>query len=163
MVLPGWACLPGQMSKGRSGPPGGARSLNCQGPFLGLGKGGGRTQVILYTSDLFWVLFVQKHIIHGLLPAASIAPKPAVPRTPPPRSPNPSPERPRWVSGEQALRSPLCSATKWWVLELFQLARLQVGWLESCPLKYLSWFHNLIWFLCGIMAYLFQVWIPHIL
>ncbi|XP_053067162.1 centrosomal protein of 89 kDa isoform X6 [Acinonyx jubatus] len=36
-----------------------------------------------------------KHIIHGLLPAASIAPKPAVPRTPPPRSPNPSPERPR--------------------------------------------------------------------
>ncbi|XP_075393169.1 centrosomal protein of 89 kDa [Tenrec ecaudatus] len=36
-----------------------------------------------------------KHIAHGLLPAASIAPKPAVPRTPPPRSPNPSPERPR--------------------------------------------------------------------
>ncbi|XP_044903132.1 centrosomal protein of 89 kDa isoform X7 [Felis catus] len=42
-----------------------------------------------------------KHIIHGLLPAASIAPKPAVPRTPPPRSPNPSPERPR--------RQPSCS------------------------------------------------------
>ncbi|XP_056268877.1 centrosomal protein of 89 kDa isoform X2 [Pseudoliparis swirei] len=36
-----------------------------------------------------------KHIAHGLVPAASIAPKPAVPRTPPPRSPNPSPERPR--------------------------------------------------------------------
>ncbi|XP_075934202.1 centrosomal protein of 89 kDa [Anarhichas minor] len=36
-----------------------------------------------------------KHIAHGLIPAASIAPKPAVPRTPPPRSPNPSPERPR--------------------------------------------------------------------
>ncbi|XP_073163948.1 centrosomal protein of 89 kDa isoform X2 [Lepidochelys kempii] len=36
-----------------------------------------------------------KHISHGLVPAATIAPKPAVPRTPPPRSPNPSPERPR--------------------------------------------------------------------
>ncbi|XP_030437714.1 centrosomal protein of 89 kDa isoform X1 [Gopherus evgoodei] len=36
-----------------------------------------------------------KHIAHGLVPAATIAPKPAVPRTPPPRSPNPSPERPR--------------------------------------------------------------------
>uniref|UniRef100_A0A8D0VBI7 Centrosomal protein of 89 kDa n=1 Tax=Sus scrofa TaxID=9823 RepID=A0A8D0VBI7_PIG len=36
-----------------------------------------------------------EHIIPGLLPAASIAPKAAVPRTPPPRSPNPSPERPR--------------------------------------------------------------------
>ncbi|XP_054856889.1 centrosomal protein of 89 kDa [Eublepharis macularius] len=36
-----------------------------------------------------------KHIAHGLIPAATIAPKPAVPRTPPPRSPNPSPERPR--------------------------------------------------------------------
>ncbi|NXF87022.1 CEP89 protein, partial [Eubucco bourcierii] len=35
------------------------------------------------------------HIAHGLVPAATIAPKPAVPRTPPPRSPNPSPERPR--------------------------------------------------------------------
>ncbi|XP_019065671.1 centrosomal protein of 89 kDa isoform X4 [Fukomys damarensis] len=43
-----------------------------------------------------------RHIVHGLLPAASIAPKPAVPRTPPPRSPNPSPERPSrpsWQSG----------------------------------------------------------------
>ncbi|XP_062817990.1 centrosomal protein of 89 kDa isoform X1 [Anolis carolinensis] len=36
-----------------------------------------------------------KHIAHGLIPAATIAPKAAVPRTPPPRSPNPSPERPR--------------------------------------------------------------------
>ncbi|XP_054245451.1 centrosomal protein of 89 kDa [Indicator indicator] len=36
-----------------------------------------------------------KHIARGLVPAATIAPKPAVPRTPPPRSPNPSPERPR--------------------------------------------------------------------
>uniref|UniRef100_H3A4R7 Centrosomal protein 89 n=1 Tax=Latimeria chalumnae TaxID=7897 RepID=H3A4R7_LATCH len=36
-----------------------------------------------------------KHIAHGLVPAATIAPRPAVPRTPPPRSPNPSPERPR--------------------------------------------------------------------
>nr|XP_056718546.1 centrosomal protein of 89 kDa [Euleptes europaea] len=36
-----------------------------------------------------------KHIAHGLIPAATIAPKPAVPRTPPPRSPNPSPDRPR--------------------------------------------------------------------
>ncbi|KAL7978891.1 hypothetical protein Chor_013380, partial [Crotalus horridus] len=35
-----------------------------------------------------------RHIAHGLIPAATIAPKPAVPRTPPPRSPNPSPERP---------------------------------------------------------------------
>uniref|UniRef100_A0A8D0HU97 Uncharacterized protein n=1 Tax=Sphenodon punctatus TaxID=8508 RepID=A0A8D0HU97_SPHPU len=34
-------------------------------------------------------------VSHGLVPAATIAPKPAVPRTPPPRSPNPSPERPR--------------------------------------------------------------------
>ncbi|KAL0610257.1 Centrosomal protein of 89 kDa [Plecturocebus cupreus] len=42
---------------------------------------------------------MMKHIIHGLLPAASIAPKAAVPRTPPPRSPNPSPERPRWSLG----------------------------------------------------------------
>ncbi|KAI1235364.1 hypothetical protein IHE44_0002226 [Lamprotornis superbus] len=38
---------------------------------------------------------MKKHIAHGLVPAATIAPKPAVPRTPPPRSPNPSPERPR--------------------------------------------------------------------
>uniref|UniRef100_A0A667Z3Z4 Centrosomal protein 89 n=1 Tax=Myripristis murdjan TaxID=586833 RepID=A0A667Z3Z4_9TELE len=37
-----------------------------------------------------------RHIAHGLVPAASIAPKPAVPRTPPPRSPDPSPERPRY-------------------------------------------------------------------
>ncbi|XP_048371265.1 centrosomal protein of 89 kDa isoform X3 [Sphaerodactylus townsendi] len=37
----------------------------------------------------------KRHIAHGLIPAATIAPKPAVPRTPPPRSPNPSPERPR--------------------------------------------------------------------
>ncbi|XP_028930929.1 centrosomal protein of 89 kDa isoform X1 [Ornithorhynchus anatinus] len=36
-----------------------------------------------------------KHIAHGLVPAATLAPRPAVPRTPPPRSPNPSPERPR--------------------------------------------------------------------
>ncbi|XP_043937809.1 centrosomal protein of 89 kDa isoform X2 [Protopterus annectens] len=36
-----------------------------------------------------------KHIAHGLVPAATIAPRCAVPRTPPPRSPNPSPERPR--------------------------------------------------------------------
>ncbi|KAI4892450.1 hypothetical protein NFI96_026712, partial [Prochilodus magdalenae] len=40
----------------------------------------------------------QKHIAHGLIPAATIAPRPAVPRTPPPRSPNPSPERPSTVS-----------------------------------------------------------------
>lgn len=101
MALPGRAYLPGQKgigdSKERSGPLGGATSLDgqCQCPFLGPGRSGGKTQVIPYTSDLFWILFVQKHIIHGLLPAASIAPKPAVPRSPPPRSPNPSPERPR--------------------------------------------------------------------
>lgn len=103
--------MPGQMSKGRSGPSGGARSLNCQCPFSGLGRGGDRTQVILYTSDLFWVLFVQKHIIHGLLPAASIAPKPAVPRTPPPRSPNPSPERPRSALAAVILATTLTGRT----------------------------------------------------
>ncbi|XP_033963742.1 centrosomal protein of 89 kDa isoform X1 [Pseudochaenichthys georgianus] len=48
-----------------------------------------------------------KHIAHGLIPAASIAPKPAVPRTPPPRSPNPSPERPRSALAAAILSSSL--------------------------------------------------------
>ncbi|KAF4010876.1 hypothetical protein G4228_002387 [Cervus hanglu yarkandensis] len=52
-----------------------------------------------------------KYIIHGLLPAASIAPKPAVPRTPPPRSPNPSPERPRSALAAAILATTLTGRT----------------------------------------------------
>nr|XP_046257231.1 centrosomal protein of 89 kDa isoform X3 [Scatophagus argus] len=52
-----------------------------------------------------------KHIVHGLIPAASIAPKPAVPRTPPPRSPNPSPERPRSALAAAILSSSLTGQT----------------------------------------------------
>ncbi|XP_006867449.1 PREDICTED: centrosomal protein of 89 kDa [Chrysochloris asiatica] len=52
-----------------------------------------------------------KHIVHGLLPAASIAPKPAVPRTPPPRSPNPSPERPRSALAAAILATTLTGQT----------------------------------------------------
>ncbi|XP_053460591.1 centrosomal protein of 89 kDa [Nycticebus coucang] len=52
-----------------------------------------------------------KHIIHGFLPAASIAPKPAVPRTPPPRSPNPSPERPRSALAAVILSTTLTGRT----------------------------------------------------
>ncbi|XP_067351132.1 centrosomal protein of 89 kDa isoform X2 [Channa argus] len=52
-----------------------------------------------------------KHIAHGLIPAASIAPKPAVPRTPPPRSPNPSPERPRSALAAAVLSSSLTGQT----------------------------------------------------
>ncbi|XP_049642655.1 centrosomal protein of 89 kDa [Suncus etruscus] len=52
-----------------------------------------------------------KHIAHGLLPAASIAPKPAVPRTPPPRSPNPSPERPRSALAAAILATTLTGRT----------------------------------------------------
>ncbi|XP_015988719.2 centrosomal protein of 89 kDa isoform X4 [Rousettus aegyptiacus] len=52
-----------------------------------------------------------KHIIHGFLPAASIAPKPAVPRTPPPRSPNPSPERPRSALAAVILATTLTGQT----------------------------------------------------
>ncbi|TWW67160.1 Centrosomal protein of 89 kDa [Takifugu flavidus] len=48
-----------------------------------------------------------KNISHGLVPAASIAPKAAVPRTPPPRSPNPSPERPRSALAAAILSSSL--------------------------------------------------------
>ncbi|XP_034041095.1 centrosomal protein of 89 kDa isoform X2 [Thalassophryne amazonica] len=46
-------------------------------------------------------------IAHGFIPAASIAPKPAVPRTPPPRSPNPSPERHRSALAAAILSSSL--------------------------------------------------------
>ncbi|XP_029954166.1 centrosomal protein of 89 kDa isoform X2 [Salarias fasciatus] len=52
-----------------------------------------------------------KHIAPGLIPAASIAPKPAVPRTPPPRSPNPSPERPRSALAAAILSSSLTGQT----------------------------------------------------
>ncbi|XP_026234953.1 centrosomal protein of 89 kDa [Anabas testudineus] len=52
-----------------------------------------------------------KHIAHGLVPAASIAPKPAVPRTPPPRSPDPSPERPRSALAAAILSSSLTGQT----------------------------------------------------
>ncbi|XP_072237115.1 centrosomal protein of 89 kDa [Leuresthes tenuis] len=52
-----------------------------------------------------------KHIAHGLVPAASIAPKAAVPRTPPPRSPNPSPERPRSALAAAILSSSLTGQT----------------------------------------------------
>ncbi|XP_055088498.1 centrosomal protein of 89 kDa isoform X2 [Periophthalmus magnuspinnatus] len=55
-----------------------------------------------------------KHISHGLIPAASIAPKPAVPRTPPPRSPDPSPERPRSALAAAILSSSLTGQT--WAL-----------------------------------------------
>ncbi|KAF4094399.1 hypothetical protein AMELA_G00014640 [Ameiurus melas] len=48
-----------------------------------------------------------KNIAHGLIPAATIAPKPAVPRTPPPRSPNSSPERPRSALAAAILTSSL--------------------------------------------------------
>ncbi|XP_055674795.1 centrosomal protein of 89 kDa isoform X1 [Falco peregrinus] len=47
-----------------------------------------------------------KHITHGLIPAATIAPKPAVPCTPSPCSPNPPPEGPR-----SALAAAVLSAT----------------------------------------------------
>ncbi|XP_035192370.1 centrosomal protein of 89 kDa [Oxyura jamaicensis] len=52
-----------------------------------------------------------KHIAHGLVPAATIAPKPAVPRTPPPRSPNPSPERPRSALAAAILTTTLTGRT----------------------------------------------------
>ncbi|NXJ73204.1 CEP89 protein, partial [Trogon melanurus] len=52
-----------------------------------------------------------KHIAHGLVPAATIAPKPAVPRTPPPRSPNPSPERPRSALAAAILATALTGRT----------------------------------------------------
>ncbi|KAJ8343363.1 hypothetical protein SKAU_G00306920 [Synaphobranchus kaupii] len=52
-----------------------------------------------------------KHIAHGLVPAATIAPRPAVPRTPPPRSPYPSPERPRSALAAAILSSSLTGRT----------------------------------------------------
>ncbi|KAL6461649.1 hypothetical protein MHYP_G00297930 [Metynnis hypsauchen] len=54
---------------------------------------------------------ISKHIAHGLIPAATIAPRPAVPRTPPPRSPNPSPERPRSALAAAILSSSLTGRT----------------------------------------------------
>ncbi|XP_028258606.1 centrosomal protein of 89 kDa isoform X2 [Parambassis ranga] len=57
---------------------------------------------------------VKKHIAHGLLPAASVAPKPAVPLTPPPHRPNPSPERPRSALAAAILSSSLTGQT--WAL-----------------------------------------------
>ncbi|XP_068597910.1 centrosomal protein of 89 kDa-like [Brachionichthys hirsutus] len=55
-----------------------------------------------------------KHVTRGLLPAASVAPKAAVPRTPPPRSPSPSPERPRSALAAVILSSSLTGQT--WAL-----------------------------------------------
>ncbi|XP_060767298.1 centrosomal protein of 89 kDa isoform X2 [Neoarius graeffei] len=52
-----------------------------------------------------------RNIAHGLIPAATIAPKPAVPRTPPPRSPNSSPERPRSALAAAILTSSLTGRT----------------------------------------------------
>lgn len=52
-----------------------------------------------------------KHIAHGLVPAATIAPRAAVPRTPPPRSPNSSPERPRSALAAVILTSCLTGRT----------------------------------------------------
>ncbi|KAJ7999349.1 hypothetical protein DPEC_G00193470 [Dallia pectoralis] len=52
-----------------------------------------------------------RHIAHGLVPAATIAPRPAVPRTPPPRSPIPSPERPRSALAAAILSSSLIGQT----------------------------------------------------
>ncbi|XP_023701360.2 centrosomal protein of 89 kDa isoform X1 [Paramormyrops kingsleyae] len=52
-----------------------------------------------------------KHIAHGLIPAATVAPRPAVPRTPPPRSPYPSPERPRSALAAAILSSSLTGRT----------------------------------------------------
>uniref|UniRef100_W5M0U3 Centrosomal protein 89 n=1 Tax=Lepisosteus oculatus TaxID=7918 RepID=W5M0U3_LEPOC len=52
-----------------------------------------------------------KHIAHGLIPAATIGPRPAVPRTPPPRSPYPSPERPRSALAAAILASTLTGRT----------------------------------------------------
>ncbi|KAL4642174.1 centrosomal protein of 89 kDa [Arapaima gigas] len=52
-----------------------------------------------------------KHIAHGLIPAATIAPRPAVPRTPPPRSPFPYPERPRSALAAAILSSSLTGRT----------------------------------------------------
>nr|XP_043885395.1 centrosomal protein of 89 kDa isoform X1 [Solea senegalensis] len=57
-----------------------------------------------------------RHIAPGLIPAASIAPKPAVPRTPPPRSPDPSPERPRSALAAAILSSSLTGQT--WAIPL---------------------------------------------
>ncbi|KAM8895025.1 centrosomal protein of 89 kDa [Spinachia spinachia] len=55
-----------------------------------------------------------KHIAHGLVPAASVAPMAAVPRSPPPRSPHPSPERPRSALAAAILSSSLTGQT--WAL-----------------------------------------------
>ncbi|KAM4597370.1 centrosomal protein of 89 kDa [Fundulus diaphanus] len=52
-----------------------------------------------------------KHIAHGLIPAASIAPKAAVPRTPPPQSPDPSPDRHRSALAAAILSSSLTGQT----------------------------------------------------
>ncbi|XP_057218568.1 centrosomal protein of 89 kDa isoform X3 [Triplophysa rosa] len=54
---------------------------------------------------------VFRNIAHGLIPAATIAPRPAVPRTPPPRSPIPSPERPRSALAAAILSSSLTGRT----------------------------------------------------
>uniref|UniRef100_A0A8C7Y063 Centrosomal protein 89 n=1 Tax=Oryzias sinensis TaxID=183150 RepID=A0A8C7Y063_9TELE len=60
----------------------------------------------------------EEHIAHGLIPAASVAPKPAVPRTPPPHNPNPSPERPRSALAAAILSSSLTGQT--WAIPPFR-------------------------------------------
>ncbi|XP_028456493.1 centrosomal protein of 89 kDa [Perca flavescens] len=71
-----------------------------------------------------------KHIAHGLIPAASIAPKPAVPRTPPPRSPDPSPERPRSALAAAILSSSLTGQT-WAIPPVWPRSLSESGQSES--------------------------------
>ncbi|KAM6118081.1 LOW QUALITY PROTEIN: centrosomal protein of 89 kDa [Pterocles gutturalis] len=52
-----------------------------------------------------------KNIARGLVPAATVAPKPAVPRTPSPRSPNPSPKRRRYTLGAAIFATALTGRT----------------------------------------------------
>ncbi|XP_069546394.1 centrosomal protein of 89 kDa isoform X1 [Brachyistius frenatus] len=66
-----------------------------------------------------------KHIAHGLIPAASIAPKPAVPRTPHPRSPDPSPDRPRSALAAAILSSSLTGQT--WAIPPARLRSFSEG------------------------------------
>ncbi|ELV10961.1 Centrosomal protein of 89 kDa [Tupaia chinensis] len=117
VMFSGWVSLPGWIGSGGEGwnrTLGGAGFLGSQvfpppHPHPKAWERGGDD--VTYLSDLYWISFVQKHIIPGLLPAASIAPKPAVPRTPPPRSPNPSPERPRSALAAAILATTLTGQT----------------------------------------------------
>ncbi|XP_042523769.1 centrosomal protein of 89 kDa isoform X1 [Dipodomys spectabilis] len=96
-----------------------------------------------------------KHIIHGLLPAASIAPKPAVPRTPPPRSPDPSPERPRSALAAAILATTLTGRTvaipqprprSWSESDTFSVGKDSTTELQAAtaePRPRLNWENNL--------------------